>query len=325
MSKKEKTVPSSAPGARLRAERERRGQAVGDIAAQLRLDGSVIQALEADDYDRLPAAIFVKGYIRGYGKLMSLDIDELWFAYRALAAPEEHLLVSNTPPKETDYRKYVWIIVTILIVAGLFGLAWLSSGEPSDPVDTNDVLPPVNGEAAEVGSATDVDSADELLARIKSGNPSSQASSAQEDDSGSKYSTDTPNNLYSSSADQSADNGETTAPADQAVETVSEPASISTEPSEEDYVANPAVDPSLVSVEVVVTSEAWVSIIDADENPLVRDLLEADETVQARGVAPLIVNLGQAQAVILKVNGEVFDHSKYHRANQTSRFEIKAD
>jgi cytoskeleton protein RodZ len=325
MSKEEKTVSSSAPGARLRAERERRGQAVGDIAAQLRLDGSVIQALEADDYDRLPAAIFVKGYIRSYGTLMSLDIDELWFDYRALAAPEEHLLVSNAPRKETDYRKFVWIILAVLIVAGLFGLAWLSSGKPSDPVDTNDVLPPVNGDAADVGSATDVDSADELLARIQSGNPRSQASPAQEDDSSSKYSTDTPNNLYSSTADQSADHGATTAPAGRAVEPVSEPAAIPIEPSDDDYAAKPEVDTPLVSVEVVVTDEAWVSIRDADENRLVRDLLDAGETVQARGVAPLIVNLGQAQAVILKVNGEVFDHSKYHRANKTARFEIKVD
>jgi hypothetical protein len=131
--------------------------------------------------------------------------------------------------------------------------------------------------------------------------------------------------LYSAAADHSPDNVAATAPAGQGVEPVSEPASISTEPSDEDYSANPVADTPLVSVEVVVTDEAWVSIKDADENRLVRDLLDAGETVQARGVAPLTVNLGQAQAVILKVNGEVFDHSKYHRPNKTARFEIKAD
>lgn len=317
MSKEEQTVSSSAPGARLRAERERRGQAVGDIAAQLRLDGSVIQALEADDYDRLPAAIFVKGYIRSYGKLMQMDIDALWFDYRALAAPEEHLLVSNTPRKETDYRKFVWIILAVLIVLGLFGLAWMSSGKPSDPVDTNDVLPPVDGEESEVRSDADVDSVDDLLARIQSGSAGSQANEPADDDA-SEYSADNSANLYSSGDTVSEE-----APVAEPVEPISEPAP--TAAVEEPAVVETAsADVPLTSVEIVVSDEAWVSIKDADENRLVRDLLDAGESVQARGVAPLTVNLGQAHAVILKVNGEVFDHSKYHRPNKTARFEIKA-
>jgi cytoskeleton protein RodZ len=321
MSKEEQTVSSSAPGARLRAERERRGQAVGDIAAQLRLDGSVIQALEADDYDRLPAAIFVKGYIRSYGKLMQMDIDALWFDYRALAAPEEHQLVSNTPRKETDYRKFVWIVLAVLIVIGLFGLAWLNSGKPSDPVDTNDVLPPVDGEETDERSAAEVDSVDELLARIQSGSSSSQDSDSA-DAERSEYSAENASNLYSSNDNPTDD---AAAPVEEPVEPVSEPTPVQeAPPAVETAEASSVEDAQLTSVEIVVTDEAWVSIKDADENRLVRDLLDAGETVQARGVAPLMVNLGQAHAVILKVDGEVFDHSKYHRPNKTARFEIKA-
>lgn len=325
MSKEENTVSSSAPGARLRAERERRGQAVGDIAAQLRLDGSVIQALEADDYDRLPAAIFVKGYIRSYGKLMQMDVDALWFDYRALAAPEEHQLVSNTPKKETDYRKFVWIILAALIVVGLFGLAWFSSGEPSDPVDTNDVLPPLDGEPASSLGAADVDSVDDLLVRIQSGNaaaPTAAPTAATQGDSVSPYAADS-SNIYSASSD--AELSEANEVADP-VEPISEPATAATLESAEEVEAPSSVaDSPLTAIEVVVTDEAWVSIKDADENRLVRDLLDAGESVQARGVAPLTVNLGQAHAVILKVDGEVFEHSQFHRPNKTARFEVKAD
>lgn len=317
MSQEAQTNSNAAPGARLRAERERRGQAVGDIAAQLRLDGSVIQALEADDYDRLPAAIFVKGYIRSYGKLMQMDVDALWFDYRALAAPEEHLLVSSGPPKETDYRKFVWLTLAVLIVAGLLGLAWMSSGTPTKPVDTNDVLP----ELAEDGSsrpADDVESVDALLARIQSG------SAAQEDHSDSDdLADDEPGRYLHSQENSVSDENLASASLSEPVEPVAEPVEETVE--DEPVVENVAGNTSLTAIEITVTDEAWVSIKDADENRLVRDLLEAGETVQARGIAPLVVNLGQAHAVTIKVNGEVFEHAQFHRPNKTARFQIKAD
>ena len=34
-------------------------------------------ALEANDWDRLPAPVFVRGYIRAYARLMALDDEEL--------------------------------------------------------------------------------------------------------------------------------------------------------------------------------------------------------------------------------------------------------
>lgn len=323
MSKEENTVSTSAPGARLRAERERRGQAVGDIAAQLRLDGSVIQALEADDYDRLPAAIFVKGYIRSYGKLMQMDIDALWFDYRALAAPEEHSLVSNSAPqKETDYRKFVWILLAALIVVGIFSLAFWSSGKPADPVDTNDVLPEVNNSDDESTSTSEVESVDELLARIQSGGSADANPSSEENDPDDAY--EPPANLYSSQSgsDEAAETA--SAPVDEPVEPVAEPEAAPVAETQEEPVSD-ASDIPLMAIEVSVTDEAWVSIKDADENRLVRDLLDSGESVQARGVAPLMVNLGQAHAVVIKVNGEVFEHAKYHRPNKTARFEIKAN
>ena len=64
-------------GVRLRTERERRGLTPENVAKQLRLDVSVVNALENDDREHLPAPIFVQGYLRSYARLLGLQENEL--------------------------------------------------------------------------------------------------------------------------------------------------------------------------------------------------------------------------------------------------------
>ncbi len=67
------TEPTSGPGQILRAERESLGVTVREVADTLNLSMTVVQALEADDYDRLPGVVFARGYIRAYARLLDLD------------------------------------------------------------------------------------------------------------------------------------------------------------------------------------------------------------------------------------------------------------
>ena len=63
-------VPAPGPGAMLALERSGKGFSVADIAAQLRYSPKQIEALEGDDYSRLPGTTFVRGMIRGYAKIL---------------------------------------------------------------------------------------------------------------------------------------------------------------------------------------------------------------------------------------------------------------
>ena len=65
------------PGARLAAARENQQLSVSAVAQELKLDPRVIEALESDDRDALPAATFVQGYLRRYARLTGLPEDEL--------------------------------------------------------------------------------------------------------------------------------------------------------------------------------------------------------------------------------------------------------
>lgn len=76
----DKVVPAAReqrPGRALSEARTAKGLAVAEVAAQLRLSASQVTALEADDYDRLPGPVFVRGFIRNYARLLGLDPEKL--------------------------------------------------------------------------------------------------------------------------------------------------------------------------------------------------------------------------------------------------------
>ena len=60
------------PGARLREAREAANISLDRIAMSLLLDPKIVEALEEDDFDRLPAPTFVRGYLRGYARVLGV-------------------------------------------------------------------------------------------------------------------------------------------------------------------------------------------------------------------------------------------------------------
>ena len=60
------------PGAHLRKVREEANMSVDKVASALMLHPHTLEALEADAYERLPAPAFVRGYLRGYARVLGL-------------------------------------------------------------------------------------------------------------------------------------------------------------------------------------------------------------------------------------------------------------
>src|SRR6266478_6287179 len=70
-------------GARLKAERERRGLSPQKAADELHLDGWVIDALEADDYGRIGPSVYAKGHLKRYAALLGLPSAEIMAGYES--------------------------------------------------------------------------------------------------------------------------------------------------------------------------------------------------------------------------------------------------
>ena len=90
----ESAAAPAQPGRQLAAARENSGLSVADIAHQLKLSPRQVEALEAGDYRRLPGAVFVRGFIRNYARLVKLDPASL------PAGAEQHLPRAAQPLPE---------------------------------------------------------------------------------------------------------------------------------------------------------------------------------------------------------------------------------
>jgi cytoskeleton protein RodZ len=66
-----------APGALLVAARREQNLSVTDVARQLKLTVHQVEALEAGEYEKLPGAVFVRGFIRNYARFVKLDPEHL--------------------------------------------------------------------------------------------------------------------------------------------------------------------------------------------------------------------------------------------------------
>jgi len=71
------------PGARLKAERERRGLSAQKAADEMHLDRWVIDALEADDYPRIGPSVYAKGHLKKYAVLLGLPVAEILASYES--------------------------------------------------------------------------------------------------------------------------------------------------------------------------------------------------------------------------------------------------
>ena len=69
------------PGMMLRKARESANFTHAAVGEALHLTVHYIKALENDDYSKLPAATFVKGYLRAYARYLKLDVNAVLASY----------------------------------------------------------------------------------------------------------------------------------------------------------------------------------------------------------------------------------------------------
>src|SRR3954454_18519006 len=83
----------SSVGESLRRERRRRNLELDQISHELRISTRFLDAIEEEQFDRLPAGVFAKSFVRQYARYLGLDEDEL-------AAEVQSMLEPPAPPVE---------------------------------------------------------------------------------------------------------------------------------------------------------------------------------------------------------------------------------
>ena len=132
--------PPASFGARLQWQRERLGLSVTDVAARLRLHPNQVRALEQEALSALPEAAYVRGFVRGYARVLDLDPAPLLADLGQKLVPAAASVVDGmaqardyspvrAAAREHASRKIVMAGAVLLLIA-LGALGWYATHQP---------------------------------------------------------------------------------------------------------------------------------------------------------------------------------------------------
>jgi cytoskeleton protein RodZ len=124
----------------LRSEREFHRLTLAELAKRTRIRRHYLEALENNQFDALPAAIFVRGYVKTYGQVFGFDYQPLLAMLRRdfkESARGKLIPLEFIKPKLKNRRLWAPLTMVIMMLAGLFvslggyvGYQWFQLQQP---------------------------------------------------------------------------------------------------------------------------------------------------------------------------------------------------
>lgn len=113
-------------GHSLKVVRERKGLALADVSARLRIRRPYLEAIEEGRFAELPGAVYVSGFLRQYAEFLGLDPDQVLKSYQGESdGAALHRPVLNFPlPRPEERTPRLWLVVGALVIAGIAYALW---------------------------------------------------------------------------------------------------------------------------------------------------------------------------------------------------------
>jgi cytoskeleton protein RodZ len=295
------------PGAMIRRARERARITQEELAAQIKLARSTLDALERDDFKVLVEPVYVRGYYRKCAKLLSISEKELVDAYQARVAPRapeapSKLRLASGTELGSGNRLPVWLATLAAIAAVIIcAFIWFARGESSR------VPPAVAAKADAMTPEEDnTDSVTDTSSAATAAEPAAAAPAAA-----ARAATAQPELAAAPSQAPAA-----------VPQTIAPPAATLAPVKSAPVAAAAAAASSSIALRFTVTS--WARVDDAGGKTLLNGLVRAGDKQTLSGAAPFAVFLGNANGVNVEINGKPVDLLKYTAQNNTARFTLGA-
>ena len=297
-------------GALLRQARQAQGVALEDLAATLKVPVEKLQALEDEDWQRLPDVVFLRALAQTICRTLHLEAAPVLALLpqqkvTALApqgglnAPMRERGVPSILATNTKHSPWPWVVLLLIVLGGggYLGVQWMAPEwvrgvsttvpAPSDPVGDSPLFSPAGpeeGDGGGMGNMGDVAQAGEV--------PTVQAAAL----------------MQPALPEEEGAQPDFAAPA----------------PAAEPAAAPAAQAAASVSPVLRITAKGatWVQVLDAQQRLLIEKILQDGEVFSTSAPKPLTVAVGKADLATVEVNGAPFDLQAVARSN-VARFEVK--
>ena len=261
-------------GENLQREREMRGVTLQEIAAATKIGVRFLQALEAEDFGKVPGGIFTRSFIRTYAKYLGLDEERVLAEYQLVAQHKpdfelNRMTVSRSiSPEQGSRGPLLAFLLAVLLIGGGYGVFRYSHRAQDTPVS---VPPPAHAPPPVANATTPAQQASGIPAGADSTQPATSQTTPPVQDLGS-----------AGTATSVASGAQTAAPS---------------------TLANlPESDGSLV-LQVAATEPSWVAV-EADGKAILQRVLGPGEIQTIKAREYLDVTTGNALGIVLTLNGE---------------------
>lgn len=329
------------PGETLKAARQAQDLPLDEIADKLHLSVELLEAIEADDYEKLPAPVFVQGYLRNYARYLDEPVDPILKAYHETRSADGHhstrKFVHRTQHEISSnhggVRFVTWIMVIGLIALLFFWWKGYLDENSTDSLQQEiDALLAPDAETSDSGSQP-VEDADQPQAQSDAeSNISEPATSSVEvasdvaeissvnQEAAPSTVTTTENAVAIQVEEVSVSNVEANQAAENPEQNKVQATIRTEEPKVQDAVVveqASATDLPADANQVVVkfNQNSWFEVKDHRGRLIEAKEITAGTSKALQGEAPWRIVLGNARGVEISVDGKPYDFDHYIRGS----------
>ncbi len=273
-------------GENLRREREMRGVTLEEICDATKISLRTLQAMEADQFEKLPGGIFSRSFVRAYAKYLGLDEEKIMAEFQLVAPASSQQTdlrrVSqqrSMPPPEKSRAGLATLLVAVLILAGgyaYYHLALRARKAPPPAAQPVAQASPTPAEPAATGAPQ----------------PGAETRPEASPPSGTPESTGTPG------------------------------AATTVAPAPGTAASTPATPQDGLVLQIAATEETWVGV-SADGKSAFQRTMQANEIETVRAKNSFDVLAGNAEGIILTLNGKTL--APLGRRGETKKVHLTLD
>ncbi len=270
--------PQTLGGVLRKARLARGAKPLVDIATELRIRPHLLEALETDDYDKLPGVIYAAGFLRTYANYLGLDAGVLVERLKesGQARPLEAPLVFPEPLNDPRIPGKALVGLAAVLCLAVYG-AWYSFSEKD--VGSLEAVAKPRPEITALAVRDEPVAAPQQPAFAAPMTPAV---------------TETPSDVANETALAAGDATTATTPTDAVVGDQTAPVAA----------ADMAGEGGGITLKA--TADAWIRIEGPDDKTVVEKILKAGETLKAPANQGFKMMTGNAGALEFLIDGEVF-------------------
>jgi len=161
-------------GERLKREREMREVSLKEVTSATRIGPRFLEALENEEWDKLPGGIFNRGFVRSIARFLGLDEENLLAEYdlargdQSMPAPQPYENKLPRPPIWLPILAVLALLAVLsgLVAGGIYGWRWYSARRAAKQPASSGLFPAQTqtGTASVTPASTSAPSSDSAIA-----------------------------------------------------------------------------------------------------------------------------------------------------------------